>query len=189
MSRRSRLRLENASLRSRARYRRGITSIFLVVSFVVLLLSTSFVAAQGKPLEDRLDTPLKLLYRSQLVAGKEAVPAAPDRVRALEILDRLRPERLRVTKRAGPATGTGAIRLPLLIEYTGDEARLEEVGFRRQATVGTIHTGTLDSDRLGDLLNLRRCQEIRRLSESDPSARPVSLTEYPEAFAIVALLG
>ena len=58
MSRRSRFRLENGLVRSRAGYLRGINSTLLIVSFVVLLLSASFVAAQGKPLEDRLDTPL-----------------------------------------------------------------------------------------------------------------------------------
>ena len=131
------------------------------------------MAAQGKPLEDRLDTPLKLLYRSQLVAGKEAAPAAPDRVRALEILERLRPERLRVRKRANLASGTEAIRLPLLVDYRGDEARLEEAGFWSQAKVGTIHTGNLDSDRLGDLLKLPGLRFIQLSQEIEATYSPI----------------
>jgi photosystem II stability/assembly factor-like uncharacterized protein len=103
--------------------------------------------AQGGP-DRRLDPLLRLLTRPGPAARSTVLVREPlSTQRALEILGRV--DGRRAIERTGVAR-----RLSLLVQYNGERSPLEQAGFRVQARVGNIYTGTLEADRLDDLLAL-----------------------------------
>ena len=105
------------------------------IGFLLLVLSSlaGVVQAGEAGPEQRLDARLKLLYRTGRDRGGE---------RAHELAGRYQ-------RVAGPEAG-----LLLLVRYGGDPGDLAKVGFRVQARIGSIYTGSLPAERLGELAEL-----------------------------------
>jgi len=115
---------------------------------LALLLLPRLAVAQPGGNEGRLDLGLKLLYQAQLATtarDRIGLPAAIDRERAFAIVDRLRGT---ASENRQPG------KLLLLVRYEGDERQLAAAGFAVQARVGTIYSGVLDVERLGELAAL-----------------------------------
>jgi len=122
----------------------------MIRRFLLLVISASLAASPLTAAPKRispLDAALQVLARSssETAAEEKIVTLAP-----IEILRRLGGQvAVSVEAEGGPQV------LPLLIDFLGEEKSLTEVGFRVQARLGTIWTGTLDVARLGDLAQLQ----------------------------------
>src|SRR5688572_16539664 len=117
----------------------------LVVALFCLVPARSAIAAKDPP-ESRLDPALKLLHR----ANQGRAPGL-SRGRARQVLDRLHG---RQAARGRDRSGKDPELLTVLIKYTGERSALETAGFTIQAQLGSIYTGTLDPDRLGELAEI-----------------------------------
>jgi hypothetical protein len=170
--------------------------------WLVLAVAVARVVSAGEAEEKRLDPQLKLLYRAQQAdrgapsasAAGVRTPEPPRSERALAVLQRLGGGRPRVSLDASPegapAKGESvAPRLRLLVRSRGEPAGLESVGFRVQARIGQVYTGSLAVSRLVDLAELadvvfvQASHELRAKaspfasaapSPTPPSARPSS---------------
>ena len=129
---------------------------------VVLLALGSGAAWTEDPGDDRrLDVLLRILHRAQggpHLGLRSERATNPERIR--ELTERLRGgTRRREKPLPGAETAQGvapsASRLVLLVKYAGARERLEGAGFRVQAQVGQVYTGSLDPDDLDGLLALR----------------------------------
>lgn len=120
------------------------------------------LGAERDPVERVLDARLRVVYRAQreaATASSSAVGGAA-RARARATRERLlgRPRVSQSTKAEAPS------RLNILVRSTEDCHALEATGFRLQAQVGPICTGTLDSDQLSDLARFGGVQFVSSAS-------------------------
>jgi hypothetical protein len=156
--------------------------------WLVLPVAVARGVSAGEAEERRLDPQLKLLYRAQ--QAERALPAAsaigqagartrePLRSeRALAVLQRLRGGRPRVPRAASPEGAptkgeSGEPRLRLLVRSRGAPAALESAGFRVQARIGQVYTGSLAVSRLLDLAELADVVFVQASHELRAQARP-----------------
>jgi len=150
---------------------------------VVFLALGAGIARTEDPGDDRrLDALLRVLHRArsgQPAGQRSERDTSPERARDLT-------ERLRGAPRSRPAPLSGieagqepavAPRLTLLVKYGGPRESLEAAGFRVQAQVGRVYTGTLDPEDLDRLLALREVElvqlsrEIAAPRQSPPAER------------------
>ena len=152
-------------------------------SLAVALLALGAGTARTQDLADdrRLDVPLRLLHRAQSgqPAGLQSVgPASPGRTR--EFLERMRAGTWR-RRALRPGAETEALepsapRLTLLVKFGGRAGSLEGAGFRVQAQVGRVYTGSLDPSDLDGLLALREVVLVQ-LSREIAAPRPSPTVE------------
>ena len=150
---------------------------------VVLLALGAGAAWTEDPGDDRrLDALLRILHRAQSgqhVALRSERDTKPERIR--ELTERLRgATRRRQSPLSGAETAQGlapsASRLILLVKYTGARESLEGAGFRVQAQVGRVYTGSLDPEDLDRLLALPEV-ELVQLSREIAAPRPSPTVE------------
>ncbi len=113
---------------------------------LLLVARVSLAASDRSREEERLDPALKLVYRAQTLGTSKSRGGEPvGKERSLELVGLLR---------QGRADAPLSTSLLLVLQYTGEERRLKEVGFEVQAQVGTVYSGTLKPERLPDLAAL-----------------------------------
>jgi len=146
--------------------------------WLVLPFGFARLLEAGESAERRLDPELKLLYRAQRAErGVSATAPAGVRAsdplgseRALEVVRRVRGGGSRssgdVSSEVPPSKGEPVEeRLRLLVRSAGEATDLESVGFRVQARIGPIYTGTLPVSRLSDLAELEGVEYVQSSHE------------------------